>query len=279
MSNQQDLCLYLHLGIGKGASTFLQSLLIKNELQLKRAGYVYVKEFRGVLPHKLGMDKINMVLDKILSSYDKDSKLILSNEEFFSPIFSSNGEIFPKALEIADSLKNYLVSRNVKYKIIYVYRDLASFFVSQYNQTIKQGERIEFDEFVRQITDVSFDYKNIIAALNCLSQKGALSLIDFAIIKHDSLSFTNKFFEECDILDLTKFELSDGTKNPSLSSEGLEILQIAKPCLTPEDYRILRRFVSATFQKIVNTDEEIAFLNKYLLLSNNANNELTKGVL
>ena len=233
----------LHVGSGKAGSTYLQSILIKNEPVLKKAGWRYDGAFRA----------LNFESSECVSWIPAQStnNLIVSNENCFNPIKANKGGCYQGASKFADWLRDLgVLSDFEQVSFIYIARNLLDFHVSQFNQRLKQGRSADVDRWLSsEISEFSFRYNNIIDGLTQLSELGAVRVMFFENLSENPRKFVNDFFGIVDPSVFNALKFDEKIVNPSISEVGAKVLGLIKPEVPSDAYMQFRKLVQAYMPK------------------------------
>jgi len=205
--------IYLHIGLYKTASTFLQKELFPkmqdNDIKVFTPGNgaeLFVNTYRSLVNGTSSRNESKELIDETLNKISQ-KKVLISSEAFFG--HQSNG--FVDIEKRFDSLE-YLFD---KPKYLLFYRKQFDILYSGWHQGLKKGFRISFDEYInsdltevqhvtpvnfRQVTSYkAYDYKKIlmpyIKLLTCARQDGTIPrimLLPYEELRADRNSFLKK---------------------------------------------------------------------------------------
>ncbi|WP_340537546.1 hypothetical protein [Nocardioides sp. GXZ039] len=143
--------LYLHIGLPKSGSTFLQSVLGSNRATLREHGfsYPYVRQegmFHAALemagnPDQWGVDRdeIEGTFDRLVRRGKRLGGDVVISHEIFS---AANGK---QAKAILDRLGDFEVH------LVITVRNLAQTLTAQWQERVKNGHNVSFEEFADDI--------------------------------------------------------------------------------------------------------------------------------
>lgn len=262
--------LLLHPGSSQGGSTWIQSLCLRNAEPLGAQGFHYLHEFRDLPFPKLATDdptEFHAALDAYLDAKiptlpetaDGDEKTVfLSHENAFGdPLYDAG--LFAQAPGLARNLM-HMFDRFSAVDVIYVWRPLDRFLLSVYNQRKKQGSKITFPGYRKTLEGRQTDSRHVVKALRLLSGTAKVHIIHFAFLAKRQRRFAAEFLGLGGVRLDADFDFAQNARNPSISPEGIKILEFAKDLLDKPRYMEMRKFVQAKLPKEGMTAEEKDFL-------------------
>lgn len=145
--------LYLHVGLPKSGTTFLQALLARNRGRLKEHGRIYPFIRRECMFHaavelRQQYDRWGLAPERIDGTWDQLLDRVRG--------FGGDGIISHEVLAGASSEHVARVARDtadLELHVVVTARDLARQVAAHWQETVKNGRRSSFEEFRRSLVD------------------------------------------------------------------------------------------------------------------------------
>lgn len=242
---------YIHAGVHKTGSTYVQSCLGKKIESLNQLGYsvllhskeLHIDFFKSFI-YQGRVEEAKQWLQTRLIGYS--DKLIISEEEVFgSYIDLRNGELYPYAKTyLSDLLEALPLSKSSDVNIIISVRHFMKWLESSYLQFLKKkaSKYESFSEFSAGLDFSCLSWSNLIFGLLSVDQR-----INIYIHEYKGTEPRNsilKFLEEATKVPFPEMKCS--ASNPSLSETALDILALSKG-VSGDQFRRLRKYVLENF--------------------------------
>tara|TARA_Y100001968_G_scaffold333453_1_gene396350 strand:- start:2882 stop:3949 length:1068 start_codon:yes stop_codon:yes gene_type:complete len=243
--------LFLHIGLHKTGTSSIQTALIQNKNNLINEGIFYFNDlnfFNNILHNDIFSNKL---LNKCIIQLENISKtkkntiqkIIISNEAFSGNPFNGykNIEIIIKYLSE--------IGKRFDTKIILYLRRQDELMESLYIQSIKEGETLIFEDFIKTLKYDSFNWSNyirvwmqnfsknqlIVRMYDKKTLKNGDIVSDFAnIIESQLLKNDNNYYEE----------------NKRYSQGSLEVARMLNQYLNDNDKKYVRSLLEKINTKI-----------------------------
>ena len=259
--------LLLHPGSSQAGSTWFQNFCVKNQAPLADRNCVYLRKFRSLNFNLLATDDpapFYRDFDALLAENPprQDGELLVLSEEraFGDPLYKEG--LFAVGPAMARNLLP-LFDRFETSQVIYVWRPLDRFLLSAYNQRKKQGSKLTFETYSEMVDERAYDSRYVVEALEILSERTPVAVIDFNMLTERPRRFISEIFGLAGLKVDRTFEFIRGGSNPSIRSDAMKILEVAKDVLSSEDYGELRKIMQARFAKTEMEPYENAFLEHW----------------
>ena len=153
MSSQSSQRLFLHVGLPKSGTTFLQGLLANNRNRLKAAGYIYPFIRRETMFHAAvelrgQHDRWGLTPETIDGTWDQVLQRVRS--------FDGAGIVSHELLAAATSEQVRRVARDtadLELHVVVTARDLSRQATALWQEEVKNGRRWSFEEFSASLFD------------------------------------------------------------------------------------------------------------------------------
>jgi len=240
--------LYLHLGLGKTGTSFLQTTFALNEINYKNNGLLYPDisnnhkvAVQGITTSGNGfhiaakflkqLEEVNSTFDEVLffNSLDKNYDYLISSE-------------WLNELPI-DKIKEFIELTNQSHEphLIFFYRSIPDLIISNYHQGLKQGSRISL---LDKIEVMKNSIRKIIDKLIAFSDSE---------IKHSIFNYDCSKNLICDVDNLifgrnVTVPFKDFRVNPSPDLHQINILRLVAD-LEISDFGLNMRYIEKTSVK------------------------------
>jgi hypothetical protein len=219
-----DKVLFIHAGGSKTGSSAIQNFCEFNSNHLAALGYAYknavglenehdVNCGNGMLLYEALLNGINTELDEILNSYFGPINKAICSSEFFADLHDQGWQLL---IQSASKL-------NIKIKTVFFVRSVIPFFLSNYDQSIKNhGEFRQLEEWSK---DAAWQHGDFLRRLSEISDQIGLQVLSFDNVK---TSLLHSFFEiiDCDVNSLSSLISQQGASiNRSLTNNERDILK------------------------------------------------------
>lgn len=276
--------IYIHIGTHKTGSTTIQHAL-KNTSQAESVNWIYsgftktlgdlmkAMQYDNALVKRLKVE----IQGKMLHAKSVKAKRLILSSETLSGLpqigYLNSNAVFSM---LRDATSQYDT------KIVIFFRRQDSFVESFYTQMIHEGEGLEFESFLKQVS--SPDALNYSRMLDELSAAfGEQSLIVKSYHESSKIGLIDNFSE---IIESNLPLYSTKDYNLSYSHHAVEIAKICNKSLSQKGKHHLRHTLQSVLAKnrkepfIYFTDEErTRFLNKYQLSNREVANRFFEGDL
>ena len=262
--------LFLHIGLHKTGTSSIQEALIKNKKLLKSEKIVYLNKLPNLdrmlstrsFDDTIAKECTNEIIQNLKTYTNIPHKIIISKEQLSGDphIGYDNTKLVIKYL--SEILKGFNT------KIIIYLRKQDDFTESLYIQSIKEGKTHSFDNFLKSLKNLPFDwYKYLNRWLHLFSN-------DQLIIR----IYNNQFLEKDIVYDFAKVIKSkvllknneEYNINLGLSRNALEVTRQLNHSLAVEDMQIIRKFLEkieprSRFESfnLFSYHERKKYLNRY----------------
>jgi len=235
---------YVHIGTHKTGSSYIQE-----NLKLY-PWYVSIGYDLGVALYQNSPLQAHEIKkwQEIMKDNLKHEVNFISCEGFCGDPYRNYANIDVIAMNLSEILKDYQV------KIIVFTRRQDQFIESLYNQILKEGENINFSDFLKTIDIYGFDWKKILNKYN--------EYFDLAWLHYDILMKTR-----CDIIaaigqvmDKRFLEGNKKNVNCSYNETGIHLSKLCNPVLDTDGRAKFRRFLEQNFCK--KPQEESGFFTR-----------------
>ncbi|MEO9945784.1 hypothetical protein [Paraglaciecola sp.] len=212
---------FIHIGPHKTASTYIQKQLFDNKDSLKQAGFIYPDEGINIQwgHHQLAefaKNEKEKELEKTIGSINREYNLVLSSENF-------------DRLNSKQILLLKRVLNDYEIHIIYVKRRCDDLLVSTWQEEIKHGSSIPWENFflnhvTRPFISEILNHTIILDRFSEVFGKENISIIDYDKCKADNVSIFTTF---CNLLNLPlkTFIHSSDKINISINYSHIEIIR------------------------------------------------------
>ncbi len=245
--------LFIHIGLPKTATSSVQNFLFNNHKFLDEHGFCYIKtglseslKCHHDIIWKLGLHVGPSYVEKDIQKYKDEilNSLIDENKKYHDKdlIFSSELLTFLDDYEKLNPILEIFSNREIKF-IVNIRRQ-DRFLESLYQQIVKDGTSLSFNEWLEQSREVANYNKLINRVLKITSKENII--IDLFDTNSQKLFPVEKFlillgFDEEFIL---KMEIDNSIENESLSREQIEIIRKSNKLDYNARYKLLEKFLS-----------------------------------
>jgi len=245
--------LFIHIGLPKTATSSVQNFLFNNHPFLDEHGFCYIKtglneklKCHHDIVWKLGLHSAPSYVEKDIEKYRDEilNSLIVENQKCYDKdlILSSELLTFLDDYEKLNPILEIFSNREIKF-IINIRRQ-DRFLESLYQQIVKDGTSLSFNEWLEQSREVA-NYNNLIKRLLKVTTKENI-IIDLFDTNSQKLFPVEKFlillgFDEEFIL---KMEINNSIENESLSKEQIEIIRKSNKLDYNSRYKLLEKFLA-----------------------------------
>lgn len=254
--------LIMHVGCGKAASTYVQSVMIQNEAALTENKVAYIPKFQTELMTKAPRAVLRPYME--LACAHEAETIVLSNENLFNPITPSADGFYSGAQRASSVIKEMAddYSDKLSLEFLYICRNPLEFQISAFIQKKKQGVDITLETWLEQMNEQAFAMGNIHQGLTILKETGPVTVLSYDMIKSDLEGFVRRYFGPMGLTP-EMLDFTPGVVNPSINEDGIRILEIAARAIDKDKFKVLRKNVQAFFPKTEPFSWETALKEKY----------------
>jgi hypothetical protein len=225
--------IFLHLGVFKTATTFLQSTLRKNQRVLHKQNWHFInfhhkypgvfrrlKKTRKKNPHELKPGKaMKTVFGEIRSN---PQNVFLSSETLLGKMTAQPGGLFTDYARHVALLKSQLEGRTTV--VGYCIRDFADYVESSYKFLLRMGAPHDFETYAKSISPENLSWVAILDSLVTAFGPDNVRVWIYEDFKRDSVSALRTIMRAASI-DPTDMEVDDEHRNISLRNGTLFLVQ------------------------------------------------------
>jgi len=233
--------IYLHIGTHKTGTSTIQMLLSRNQQELKQHSFYYDESAcelgRTLMDYGLSDDglEFNRCLFREKHNRVPEQNIVISGEGFFGNPFIG----YKNISSVASQTKHILQDFDVE--LLVFFRSPDTFIESLYNQKIKEGSTISFQEFISQLDIYAYRWQDLIKSYEDLFGKDKIKTL-----LYEEGNVVKRFFEW---LGIKLKSIALDPINRSLSPKGLEILKLCNPILEVCEQEEMRIFLQDKFAK------------------------------